>query len=233
MKEKWRDYARELQQVLGLRGKPVSVTYTAERVAGASGDKVAACDALVRVREGASLLLDKDTLDCQGGKWHLGLAPEPQGEARQRLNKFLVQGEKLFCSPAVFHRTSLGTPPPLGLTPYVYMAPLAQSPLRPDVVVFFVNPEQACRLMTLATWSTGVSPRCLFVGSTCRMAITYPLLSGEINVVLGDWTTRKRPGYEAGELLVSVPYHHLHGIIEAIPECTAGTAPFVAMHDLP
>ena len=56
------------------------------------------------------------------------------------------------------------------------------------------------------------------------MAITYPLVSGEINVSFMDYTARKMKGYNADELFVSVPYHRMAGIIESIPLCTAGTA---------
>ena len=173
-----------------------------------------------------------ETSGCPGGTWHLGLGPAPQGELKEKLAHYLVEGEKLFCSQAVFYRSDLEAPPPVGLARNIVMSPLEKAELRPDVVLFFVNPEKACRLMTLATWSTGISPRCSFVGSTCHMAVTYPLLKGEINVILEDFTTRRRQDYDKDELIFSIPYNHFHSIIEAIPHCTAGTAPFVEFGEM-
>jgi uncharacterized protein (DUF169 family) len=38
------------------------------------------------------------------------------------------------------------------------------------------------------------------------MAVTYPLLKGEINVILEDFTTRRRQDYDKDELIFSIPY---------------------------
>lgn len=54
--------------------------------------------------------------------------------------------------------------------------------------------------------------------------IAYPLVSGEINVTFLDWTARRTKPIKAHELIVTVPYHRLPGIVEAIDLCTAGTA---------
>jgi uncharacterized protein (DUF169 family) len=37
------------------------------------------------------------------------------------------------------------------------------------------------------------------------MAVTYPLLKGEINVILEDFTTRRRQDYDKDELIFSIP----------------------------
>lgn len=222
----WQDYAKTLKDVLALKGSPVSVTYT-DKDCNGSQNKFFACDAFIKARNGETIVLNRENQGCPGGAWHLGLAPAPEGKSKEILTRFIVEGEKLFCSPAAAYRVSLEDPQNLDITRNIILCPLEKVELRPDVVLFFVNPEQACRLMTLATWSTGFSPRCSFVGSTCRMAVTYPLLNGEINVVLGDYTSRKRKICVPDELIVSIPYHHLHSLIEAIPYCTAGTAPFV------
>lgn len=228
----WQDYAKTLIDVLDLKGSPVSISYTNKDFSHLATGKCAACDAFVRVRKGETIVLNKESSGCPGGTWHLGLGPAPQGEFKEKLFRFLIDGEKLFCSPAVINRTDLGSPPPFALTRNIVMSPLEKADLRPDVVLFFVNPEKACRLMTLTTWSTGISPKCSFVGSTCHMAVTYPLLKGEINVVLEDFTVRRRKDYDKDELIFSIPYNHFHSIIEAIPYCTAGTAPFVGLNEM-
>ncbi len=221
----WNDHSKILKEVLGLKSSPISITYSMNPVSGAKEGKYWVCRALQEAAEGATINLSKENSSCHGGTWHLGLGPKPTGEMDKVLKKFLVEGEKLFCSIAAFHRgMTLTAQPPLGLADYVVLSPLEKAQLRPDLILFLCNAEQACRLITLATYESAISPRTELVGSACHMAITYPLVSGEVNVSFLDYTARKMKGYKPDELFVSVPYHRLSGIVESIPLCTAGTA---------
>jgi uncharacterized protein (DUF169 family) len=221
----WQEYGKRLKDVLGLHGSPVSITYSLEAPGNAEECKVSVCKAILDVRDGKTINLTKETSGCRGGTWYLGLAPRPEGPAADGLKKFLVHGEKLFCSIAVFHRISAeGVQPPLGLANNVVFAPLDRAELEPDIVLFIVNPEQACRLIQLAAYWDGYNPKTDMVGAGCRMAITYPLVTGEMNVTFLDWTARRMRPYQTDELIVSVPYLRLKAIVEAIDRCSAGTA---------
>jgi len=221
----WQEYGRTLKELLGLEGSPIAVTYSLDRPAKAEQYKVSVCKALLDVRDGKIINLTKETSACPGGTWHLGLGPRPEGAAGEKLKRFLVNGEKLFCSIAVFNRMlAQSVQPPLGLADNVVISPLKLAELEPDVVLFIVNPEQACRLLQLAAYWDAYNPRTQMVGAGCYMAITYPLVTGELNVTFLDWTARRTNPYKAHELIVSVPYHRLKCIVEAIDRCSAGTA---------
>ena len=221
----WKEYSRRLSDVLGLKGFPISVTYSMNPVPDGKEGKHWVCQALLDVRNGAIINLSKETCACPGGISHLGLGPPPSGNADKALKKFLIEGEKLFCSLAVFHRSSyLTAPPPLGLAEYVILSPLEKAELKPNIVVFLCNPEQACRLVTLAHYPVGIPPRVEIVGSTCHMVITYPLASGQLNISLLDYTSRKMQKYASDEMFVSIPYHLMSAVMESIDLCTAGTA---------
>jgi uncharacterized protein (DUF169 family) len=221
----WNDYAERLREVLKLKGNPIAITFSMIPAEGGREGKHWVCGALQEARDGAIINLNKENSACHGGTWHLGLGPRPTGKEDKVLKKFLVEGEKLFCSIVAFHRSmALSAQPPLGLTDCVVFSLLGKAPFKPDLVLFLCNPEQACRLLTLATYDSGVSPKTELVGSACHMAITYPLVSGEINVSFMDYTARRMKGYKPDELFVSVPYHRMAGIMESIPSCTAGTA---------
>jgi uncharacterized protein (DUF169 family) len=139
--------------------------------------------------------------------------------------EFLINGEKLFCSPASIRRTlALTAPPPLGRADHVIFSPLEKAEQMPDLVVFLCNPEQACRLVTLATYPEGKPPKLEMAGSTCHMVIAYPLVTGEINVSLLDYASRKYQDYEPGELFVTVPYDMMAGLMWSLDRCSAGTA---------
>ncbi len=123
----WQDYGKTLKHVLDLKGSPVSITYTDKDFGHFVKDKCAACDSFVRVRKGETIVLNSGTSGCPGGTWHLGLGPAPQGELKEKLAHYLVEGEKLFCSQAVFYRSDLEAPPPVGLARNIVMSPLEKA----------------------------------------------------------------------------------------------------------
>jgi len=221
----WKEYSERLKEVLGLKGSPVAVTYTMRPPQGSPQAKSWVCRALLSARDGKTFCISKETSSCAGGTWHLGLGPKPTGDADKALKKFLVHGEKLFCSYATFYRCmSQTSEPPLNLADYVIFCPLEEAQEKPDLVVFICNPEQACRLLTLAMYQTGIPPRAELAGSACHMAVAYPIVSGEINISFWDYTARRIQKLDENELSVSVPYHHMKDIVESIEGCSAGTA---------
>jgi len=223
----WKAYAKELRELLGLHGSPVAVTYSMTGVSNALRGKHRVCNALIKAREGAVIDLSADTSACAGGTWQLGLGGPPTGADDRALKDFLVNGEKLYCSLAALYRNrALATPAPMGMGDHVVLAPLGEAELRPDVVLFICNPEQACRLVTLDMYDTGIPPKLEVSGATCHQVIAYPVVAGELNVSLLDYTSRRIKSYAPSDLIVSVPYHRLHGIVRGIDRCTAGRAPF-------
>ena len=211
----WKTYTQKLAPLLGLRGSPIAVTYSMEPDPRAQEDRYWVCQALQRAREGEILDLSRQTSACGGGTFHLGLGPRPTGEADVALKKFLVHGEKLFCSLATLQRVrSLTMPPPLGLADHILMAPLEQAEKRPDLVIFLINTEQACRLLTLATFMDGIPPKIELAGAACYTTITYPLISGEINLSLLDYTARRMRRFASDELFLTVPFHKMPNLME-------------------
>ncbi len=225
MSGEWKDYAVQIRELLGLKGNPVAITYSLEPPATSAKGKYRVCDAFLRARDGKVIDLTVSTSACPGGTSQLGLGERPKGEGDRALKEFLVKGEKLYCSIATFHRAqALATAPPLGLADHIILEPLDKAEFRPDVVLFIVNAEQACRLVTLDSYDTGIPPKTEMSGATCHQAVAYPVVTGELNVSLMDYTSRRIRGYQPEDLLVSIPYHRFHGVIRSIEHCTAGRA---------
>jgi uncharacterized protein (DUF169 family) len=221
----WRGYSTEIKRVLALTGSPIAVSYSMMSPAGTNGQRRSVCQALLHARSGSVVSLSRDTCNCPGGAWHLGLEPRPSDDIYMLWEEFLINGEKLFCSPASVRRTlALTTPPPLGRADHVIFSPLEKAEQKPDLVVFLCNPEQACRLVTLATYPEGKPPKLEMAGSTCHMVVAYPLVTGEMNVSLLDYASRKYQDYEPGELFVTVPYDMMAGLMWSLDRCSAGTA---------
>ena len=56
------------------------------------------------------------------------------------------------------------------------------------------------------------------------MVIAYPLVSGELNVSLLDYSSRRMKKFSADQLCVTIPYHKMPAVMESMDSCTAGTA---------
>ena len=221
----WKEYCKELKGVLKIEGNPIAVTYSMNPPKNYRKGKCRACDALVLARDGEVINLTKENSSCRGATWHLGLGPRPSGKDLKDVQIFLVEGEKFCSSVTVFHRMqTLTTPPPLGLAENVILSPLEKSEIRPDLVLFICNAEQASRLITLATYFDGIPPKLEVIGATCHMSIAYSIVSGEINANFIDFTSRKIKGFGEDELIVTIPYEKMDNLIKAIPLCSAGTA---------
>jgi uncharacterized protein (DUF169 family) len=221
----WNDYATEIKELLGLKGKPVAITYSMQPPAAAESGTHRVCDALLLASHGKVIDLTESTSACPGGTWHLGLGERPTGDADKALKDFLVNGEKLFCSIAVFHRAqALTASPPVGLADHVVLSPMDKAEFHPDIVLFICNALQACRLVTLDEYDTGIPPRIEMSGSACHQAVAYPLVTGELNVSFLDYTARRICPYEPEDLIVSIPYHRFLGVMRSIDHCTAGRA---------
>jgi uncharacterized protein (DUF169 family) len=225
MKEAWKTELDELIEVLGIKSKPVAVTFTNDEVKAGKRKRVWMCNALKQAARGKSYVIDKETSACPGGGWHCGLTPPHSGPTFRGLQWFLTRGEKLTHSITSFHRMmALGAPPPTGLSERIVMGPVAEAELRPDLVVFLVNPEQACRLISLDHYWDGIPLQVELTGSLCHTAISYPIVSGHTNVTFGDWTARRMQKFASDVVFVSVPYERVHNLAAAVPECSAGSA---------
>jgi uncharacterized protein (DUF169 family) len=227
MEKKWQEYSNVIKEVLGLTGSPVALTYSMEALAGADTSKCRICNAFLKARDGKTIDISASNSTCIGGTTHLGLARPTDKDADKALKEFLVHGEKLYSSVAAFYRSQrLTAQPPFGLAEHIILSPLEKAELCPDLVLFICNAEQACRIVTLDGYETGIPPRLEMSGSTCSQVVSYPIVSGELNVSLMDYTSRRMEGYKKDEVFVSVPYHRFVGIMRSIDGCSAGRAKF-------
>ena len=225
----WREtYSRELKDVLGLKGSPVAVAYSDQPARNDGGGRYRVCGAMPSSRDGAVISLDRRNCSCRGAPGHLGLGP-PATELEELLHcGFLAHGERLWQSLGDARRVrrhmSRRAPSPRGFGDYLVFSPLERAEIKPDLVLFLCNPEQACRLTALARYREGLLPPNEMEGSLCWSAIAYPFVTGNVNITLGDSSARRIERWDPWELIVSVPAEKLHGIVDSIDRSTAGSA---------
>jgi uncharacterized protein (DUF169 family) len=211
----------KLKKVLKLRMEPVGVKYTDESPSEKEEGFHTVCGAILEAAEGKTIVLSKETCACSGGIKYIGL-----GETKIP-RKMLVEGEKLWADQVAFYRSSETTrkiaEPPIGLGKNVIFYPLSESMYDPDLIILLVNAEQACRLVTLNHFWDGKQSSMEIRGLLCWSSVTYPLVSGNLNVSLGDLSARRMEKWNPTLLIVSIPARRLDNILKAMDFSTAGT----------
>lgn len=221
----WQQYSLTLKELLNLEFSPVAISILKEPLIEDAGKKLRICRAILDAGKGQTLQIDKVNNACFGASWHLGFQQIKDPKIINMIKKFVVEGEKLFSSYQALNNLIADMPEPADNShSYFVLSPLEQAQFSPQLVIFIVNAEAACRLLTLVTFIDGVSPKIKIGGPTCRMSIIYPLATGEVNLSFYDYTARKMCNVEKDKLLISIPYQKIPHIIESIEKCSAGRA---------
>lgn len=219
-----KEYAEKLKDVLDLVKEPVGVRYSKEIPKESKEGEFPVCGAIIQASEGEVIALSEETCSCPGGTRHIGLGRIDPGEIDRQ---FLVEGEKLWSDLIAAERSAQETrkkAEPLNWPDNAIFYPLKEEVYKPDLCLLLANAEQASRVLTLNQFWDGVQPSMEMRGSLCWSAITYPLSSGKLNVTPGDPSARELANYDPSDLIVSIPYQSLQGIVGAMDYSTAGTA---------
>ncbi len=224
-KKEWQNYSLALKELLGLEYSPVAVACSKEALLKDFSKRVRICRAILDAGRGEVIQINKENNACFGASWHLGFHQIKDPKVINMVKKFVVEGEKLFCSyEALDNLVSQMEPPPDNANSYFLLSPVEKAEFKPELIIFIINPESACRLLTFVTFPDGNMPKIKIGGPTCRMSIIYPLVTGEVNLSFYDYTARKMCAVEKDKLIVSVPYKRIPQIIENIDKCSAGVA---------
>jgi len=221
------DYIKHVKTIvdaLGIEKEPVGVKYTDEdpRVEIEAGNYTV-CGAILAASKGKIILLSEDRCACPGGKTHLGLT-----QKREIPWKMLVEGEKLWCDVKTAIRSGVEVDkiagPPYGLSKKIFLYPVRKGIFQPDLILMLVNAEQASRLITLNQFWDGKTPSIEMRGSLCWSMITYPLVSGNFNLSVGDISARRMERWDPNIMAASIPWERIRGIADAVDLSTAGRA---------
>jgi len=223
--KEWQNYSLTLKGLLGLDYSPVAVSCVKGVVPFPSDKKLRICRTILDAGKGQTLEIDKINNACFGASWHLGFHKIKDPKIAQMVRKFVVEGEKLFCSYEALDKLMAGMDePPDNSGNYFILAPLEKAQFRPQLVIFIADAQASCRLLTLVTFIDGIMPKIKIGGPTCRLSVVYPLVTGEVNLSFYDYTARKICNVDKDKLLISIPYEKIDKIVDNIDKCSAGTA---------
>lgn len=225
MEREWPQYSDIFKELFSLEYSPVALACLDRPLSQEAQSRARICRAILDAGKGKIVQIGKNNNACFGAGWHLGFNKIRDEKITGMIKKFVVEGEKLFCSyEALDNLLSQLEPPPDNSSAYFTLAPLESAEFRPQLVIFICNAETACRLLTLVTFLDGKMPAIKIGGPTCRMGIIYPLQSREVNISFYDYTARKMCNVEKDKLLVSVPYEMIPKLAGSIDKCSGGKA---------
>ena len=222
--EDYTEHVKSIVEALSIEKEPVGVKYTDEDLAvELEKGNYTVCGAILAASEGKIIVLTEESCACPGGRTHLGLTR--RGEIPW---KMLVEGEKLWYDVKTAIRSSVEVEkiarPPYGLSKKIFIYPVRKGIFQPDLILMLVNAEQASRFITLNQFWDGKTPSIEMRGSLCWSMITYPLVSGNFNLSVGDISARRMERWDPNIMAASIPWERISGIAEAVDFSTAGRA---------
>jgi uncharacterized protein (DUF169 family) len=182
---------------------------------------------LARVREGASLAFDFETVRCSGGKRYLGFTQELRPDFEYFLSCGIpgkMEGEKYKKTPELVKELMKHQPKFEAPARFIVFKRWDKMTTddEPLVVVFFAKPDVLSGLFTLANYDE-VQPNGVItpMGSGCSSIVYHPYnenLSSHPRAVLGMFDVSARPCVPADTLTFSVPWPKFNSMIENMEE---------------
>jgi uncharacterized protein (DUF169 family) len=221
MMPKFREKARMIVEALDLEWMPIAGRFSDK--ADERGDKarrLRVCDAFDAVRrEKVVINLSKDNCTCAGGQHFIGLSSMPL----EKLAALLADEHKAYESTETAMASVKKQPQPIKRGSVLILGPLDKFEDDPDLVIFFVNPAQADRILGLASFR-GAEPFAYYPASNMCSTITNTLAKGKPEINFVSTFERRAREWSPNELIVALPLKDFETAVESIPSSGFGTA---------
>lgn len=198
---KFEKQVRNVVEALELQGTPVGARFSESLDRKGAPRKLRICEALYIVRrEGAMVNLSKENCTCRAGCHIAGWQMLPTEELPA-----IFQASKAYESKEVAEASVSKQPQPTYRGRFLILGPLDKFETDPDVVLFFVNPAQADRILGLASYK-GAEPFMHYPVTTTCSTITYALAKGRPDVNFISVFERQRGEWSPNELILTLPF---------------------------
>jgi uncharacterized protein (DUF169 family) len=184
--------------------------------------------ALVKVRSGQSLAFDVDSVGCSGGKRYLGFAENLMPDFEYFLSCGIpgkMEGERYKKSPEMV-KEYMKKHAPVMKAPGRYIIFKRWDKLdetdRPEVVIFFAEPDVLSGLFTLASFDETEQNMVITpFGSGCASIVQYPYMetkSRSPKAVIGMFDVSARPFVPQNVLTFSAPLAKFSRMVDNMAE---------------
>jgi uncharacterized protein (DUF169 family) len=215
---KFEKQAESIVQALELQRMPVGARFSESSDRKGVDRKLRICEAFNVVRqENAIVNLSRENCTCRGGCHNAGWQPLSPEE----LTAIFLDAKAYESKEAA--EASMGRQPqPAYRGRYLILGPLDKFETDPDVVLFFVNPAQADRILGLASYR-GAEPFVHYPVTSMCSTITYALAKGKPDVNFISIFERRRGKWSPNELIVTLPFKEFLVAVESIPHSGFGS----------
>lgn len=178
------------------------------------------------VQNGQSISLDKNHLNCGGGKFYTGLAPAPA-----MVYNFVANKEKYKISPEYVQKALEEIAPSISNMEYLNLVRLDKIDSFTGVagLIFLVTPDVLSGLFAWANYDqTDINSVQVPWGSGCSQTITALVNENSINgkhCFIGMLDISARPFFPANILSFSIPMSRFGEMSETLAACCVAGAP--------
>jgi len=224
----WRNYFKDTEL-------PITFYYTdnegdAELIKPSTTHRCIVKD-LSRVRKGHSLCFNIDSIGCFGGRRYLGFADKVTPQFEELFSSFLscgvpgqIQGERYKKSPEIVKQWLKHSPQFKAPARFIVFKrwDMLQESDRPEVVIFFAQPDVLAGLFTLANFDQA-EPNGVFAPfcAGCASVVQYPYLEGKSQHprgVIGMFDISARPFLPKDVLTFAVPVNKFSQMVANMEE---------------
>jgi len=217
---KLKEDSKQIVKVLGLQWAPIAAKFTdSADERGDSARKMRVCEVFDVVRrENVVINLSKENCTCGGGLHFIGLSSMPL----EKLGAILVE-HGAYESADVAMASVKKQPQPVKRGNVLVLGPLDKFEGEPDLVILFVNPAQADRVLGLASFK-GAEPFMYYPVSNICSTITNTLAKGRPEINFVSTFERRRHEWSPNELIIALSLKDFKIAVESLPYSGYGTA---------
>lgn len=208
---KFSESVKKIVQTLELQNVPIGVKFSETPGKRGVERQLRICEALdVVKRENVVINLSKETCSCRGGSHFAGW--QSLG-----LDEFvaLFLEANIYASKKVAEASVRKQLKPEYRGRFLVLGPLDKFETDPDLVLFFVNPAQADRILGLACFE-GAEPFMHYPASTVCSTISNTLAKGKPDVNLISTFERTRHKWSPDQLIVTLPFKDFMTAVRSI-----------------
>jgi len=211
---------KKIVQTLELENEPIGVRFSETPDKQGVEKQLRICEALdVVKRENRIINLSKENCTCRGGSYIAGW----QNLTLREFAAILLEAD-IYASEKVAEASVRKQPKPEYRGRFLVLGPLNKLETDPDLVLFFVNPAQADRILGLACYE-GAEPFMFYPASTVCSTITNTLAKGKPDVNLISTFERARHNWPSDKLIVTLPFKDFMTATRSIDHSGYGRRP--------
>lgn len=221
VRSQYREWAKVLREVLGLRWHPVAISLikAGEPLPDVPmpEERLRYCQSLMAARRGRSLLMPANRHSCPDGTSILGLTPMPAKLASGELYILFHKLDSVEAAKRMVHERPSLPPRTVDAT---CVCPLDDAKAEADVIAVIAKPEQMMWLCMATSYYTGHRHDFHASGynAQCVEVTLLPMQTGDINISFGCYGCRASTDVDDSLMMMGIPVALMPEVVKGLKE---------------